>query len=195
MFSAGALWKGITLVALGYIGGTSLWAQDELLVRFEPGCEELRGFFTRPAGAVSTTWDFGDGTTSTATDPVHPFPYGQPIAVTVVAVDAFGEQQTYTQSWPAVPRPDLTAIELPTVFTPNGDGVNDTFGPIGLEDLGPCTQLTIWNRFGQVLFRSEGNDITWDGRSFAGEMAVPGVYFYAFTAGGPEWTGHLTLLR
>lgn len=195
MFSGEALRKGITLVVLGCLGISCLSAQDALLVRFEPGCEDLRGFFARPADAVSTTWDFGDGTTSTATDPVHSFPYGQHIAVTVVAVDAFGEQQTYSQTWPAIPRPDLTAIELPTVFTPNEDGVNDTFGPIGLEDLGPCAQLTIWNRFGQVLFRSEGNDITWDGRSFAGELAAPGVYFYAFTAGVLEWTGHLTLLH
>jgi gliding motility-associated-like protein len=169
--------------------------QQEIIVRLEPDCEGVRGFFTRPQGAVSTVWTFSDGFTTTNTDPVHRFPFGTTIGATVVATDINGEQQTYSIVYPAVEQPDLTELEMPTVFTPNGDGVNETFGPANLTDIGPCAELTVWNRYGQKVFTTEGNDITWDGRSFAGEPVVVGVYFYVFKVGGLEWTGHLTLMR
>lgn len=52
---------------------------------------------------------------------------------------------------------------LPNAFTPNGDGVNDDFG---IKDAGFITtfQMTIFNRWGNVVFRTNNPNQRWDGR-------------------------------
>ncbi len=69
-------------------------------------------------------------------------------------------------------------IVLPTGFTPNGDGLNDVFSP-----LGPGTRFArdyefqVWNRWGQEVYRSADVHTGWDG-SFNGDQAQTGVYAY-----------------
>jgi gliding motility-associated-like protein len=76
---------------------------------------------------------------------------------------------------------------LPNAFSPNGDGFNDKFVISGLGATEETT-LEVFNRWGTVVYRSEGryynND--WDGRANIGAMVsigkeLPnGVYFYVF---------------
>lgn len=78
-------------------------------------------------------------------------------------------------------------IELlvPNAFTPNGDGLNDTFGPIIPRiELKNYTML-IYNRWGQLLY--ETNDITkgWDG-TFNGKLCSMDVYSYVITYQLPD---------
>jgi gliding motility-associated-like protein len=65
---------------------------------------------------------------------------------------------------------------IPTAFTPNGDNLNDLFEVKGryIE----VTQLTIYDRWGQVLYQSQGQG--WDGR-INGKAAPVGTYPYAIT--------------
>ncbi|MAQ47265.1 MAG: hypothetical protein CMD27_00100 [Flavobacteriales bacterium] len=78
---------------------------------------------------------------------------------------------------------------LPTAFTPNGDGNNDVFW-VDFGDLSTPVSLEIFNRWGEVVFRSA--DYTpcanfesecWDGTHFQkyGEKCSEGVYYYVFT--------------
>jgi len=73
-------------------------------------------------------------------------------------------------------------IFIPTIFSPNGDGVNDNFTISGRRNLVNIGYLRIFDRWGNLLF--EKNDLTpgveddgWDGR-FNGEPMLPGVYVY-----------------
>jgi gliding motility-associated-like protein len=66
---------------------------------------------------------------------------------------------------------DCTPV-VPNVFTPNGDGVNDYFVITNLE-LHPNSELTIFNRWGQVMYESAAYQNNWDG----GDVS-DGVYFY-----------------
>ena len=84
---------------------------------------------------------------------------------------------------------------MPNVFTPNGDGYNDVFTLDTDAFLGPCTDLFIYNRWGQKIFESLGNNITWDGTTFAGEPCVPGTYFYLFNVNGMTFEGSVLLNR
>ena len=69
--------------------------------------------------------------------------------------------------------------ELPNVFTPNGDGINDYFHPIGEYRFVEKVDLMILNRWGQVLFETHDPNIMWDGRDrMTGQIVTPGVYFY-----------------
>ncbi len=81
-------------------------------------------------------------------------------------------------------------IVIPNVFSPNGDGNNDTFHIEGI--LGTHNKVRIFNRWGQVVFEANNYRNTWDGRN------VPdGTYFYEVVVEGGEgpFTGHLTILN
>lgn len=92
-------------------------------------------------------------------------------------------------------------IDLPNVFTPNGDGVNDYFFPRGLLTRGVTNfHMQIFNRWGQIVYESRNlTDRGWDGR-FNGDPVQEGVYVYhvsaGFRNGGVErYQGNVTLLR
>ncbi|MBR3946147.1 MAG: gliding motility-associated C-terminal domain-containing protein [Bacteroidales bacterium] len=67
-------------------------------------------------------------------------------------------------------------IEIPDVFTPNGDGINDEW-VIENIDMFPEAHIYVFNRWGQLLYKGRGNDAPWDGR-FRGHYVPAGVYTY-----------------
>lgn len=89
-------------------------------------------------------------------------------------------------------------IFLPNVFTPDFDGINDEFCPYG----GPCVnfeEMLIFDRWGGMVFQSQGPDLCWDGLT-GGKRAAQGVYGYqvrgVFQDGQPfVLKGDISLLR
>ena len=90
--------------------------------------------------------------------------------------------------------PDIT---IPTGFTPNSDGYNDTWQIDYIDRFPDCT-VEIYNRWGEQLFRSVGYNTPWDGR-YAGGLVPVGTYYYAIELNDerfPEpYTGPLTVIR
>ena len=87
-------------------------------------------------------------------------------------------------------------VFIPNAFTPNADNVNDLFIPVGygLSEI----SLTIFNRWGTVIFKSNGDTIGWDGTS-KGKTCEQGVYIYqaeivTMSGNKVKRTGHVTLL-
>lgn len=86
---------------------------------------------------------------------------------------------------------------IPDAFTPNGDGINDTFGPKGY---GPFTfEISIFDRWGEKLFTSTKLNEPWDG-THKGKECKSDVYVWKLSVtlpGGKKEvkTGHVTLLR
>ncbi len=66
--------------------------------------------------------------------------------------------------------------ELPNVFTPNGDGINDWF-VAKTSGLVEKVDMKIFNRNGVLIYRTEEPKINWDG-TYNGRIVSPGVYFY-----------------
>lgn len=67
--------------------------------------------------------------------------------------------------------------EMPSIFTPDGDGLNDFFGPIGenLEDYE--LKMYIYNKFGGLIFESHDVNKQWDGKiQGTNQLADFGVY-------------------
>lgn len=92
-------------------------------------------------------------------------------------------------------------VDVPNVFTPNGDGTNDYFLPRELLSKGLSEfRMTLFNRWGVKVF--ETTSLTgrgWDGK-FNGEDAPAGVYVYLIEAkfingDSEKYQGNTTLLR
>jgi len=65
---------------------------------------------------------------------------------------------------------------IPNCFTPNGDGINDTWN-INNVDQTHLLFLQIFNRYGALISQIKGNPIAWDGK-YNGEKLPAGVYYY-----------------
>jgi gliding motility-associated-like protein/uncharacterized repeat protein (TIGR01451 family) len=88
----------------------------------------------------------------------------------------------------------IVGIIVPNVFTPNGDGLNDTFQLPGLE-LYEANELTIVNRWGGTVYEKKGYQGDW-----AGTGLNEGTYFYLLKVktAGNKWEvykGFVTILR
>lgn len=91
-------------------------------------------------------------------------------------------------------------VVVPNVFTPNGDNANNLFE---LTTSGATKiELTILNRWGNVMYQNEGPNPVWDGKTPSGADAEEGTYFYKYkvygvTEGEPPLEGHgfLQLIR
>ncbi len=87
-------------------------------------------------------------------------------------------------------------VYIPNAFTPNEDGYNDVFIPVGygISEI----RLTIFDRWGEQIFTSNETSIGWDG-SRKGKPCEQGVYVYKAevkTMAGHtvQYVGHVTLL-
>lgn len=80
---------------------------------------------------------------------------------------------------------------IPTAFTPNGDGLNDIFRIRSTEFI-RVTELSIFNRWGELVFHSaDGSGTGWDG-AFNGQPAPSGTYAFIVIFSRP---GHLSESR
>jgi gliding motility-associated-like protein len=84
---------------------------------------------------------------------------------------------------------------VPTAFTPNGDGLNDTW-KIPLAYKYPDMQVKIYNRWGELVFESVGYEQAWDGRMMDGKT-IEGTYLYHIVLDGesPPRQGKVTVVR
>lgn len=72
-------------------------------------------------------------------------------------------------------------IEAPNVFSPNNDGINDIFLP-ELDDNLVSFELSIYNRWGVVVFKSNDPNVGWDGMLESGNKGKDGVYYWTITS-------------
>jgi gliding motility-associated-like protein len=81
---------------------------------------------------------------------------------------------------------DLTVCDviIPDGFSPNNDGINDTFEIPNLAVLFPNFKLEIYNRYGSLIYTGNRNKENWDGTTTEGglnlgdKLLATGVYFY-----------------
>ncbi|UII77634.1 T9SS type B sorting domain-containing protein [Flagellimonas sp. HMM57] len=88
-------------------------------------------------------------------------------------------------------------IEIPNFFTPDGDGLNDTWIPENLEAF-PNVLMIIFDRYGRELYRMGYGDSGWDG-AYQNSDLPTGDYWHIIKLQGEtddrEFIGHFTLYR
>ncbi|MEM6345985.1 MAG: gliding motility-associated C-terminal domain-containing protein [Bacteroidota bacterium] len=94
----------------------------------------------------------------------------------VTATDTLGNTSELSEPWciDFCPR-----IELPNIFTPNADGVNDIFRPVTYQDIA-LREFIVFDRWGRRMYTNTSNiSELWTGQiDFSNQQAVEGVYYY-----------------
>lgn len=153
---------------------------------------------------TNITWDFGvtniSADTSTNVKPKYLFSNGGSYTVSAI-INSNCKTDTLFQTI-EIKNCDLDSneceIEIPNVFTPNGDGTNDQFYA-SIKCQTKIYEMTIYNRWGGLVWHSNNVNSKWDGK-YLGNDCSDGVYFYIFnlitiTDEKKRLNGTITLLR
>jgi gliding motility-associated-like protein len=86
-------------------------------------------------------------------------------------------------------------IFIPNAFTPNDDGKNDTWKIPFLDPLAGA-EVSLFNRYGQLVYHSKGAIVSWDGK-VNGKLQPGGtyIYFISIKPGSFQRTGTVALIR
>ncbi|HNX07006.1 MAG TPA: choice-of-anchor L domain-containing protein [Bacteroidales bacterium] len=142
-------------------------------------------------GATDFYWDFGDGTSSTASNPQHTYTdKGLYIATLSVSSGPPNFCEATQQVDIKVIHP--SSMLVPNIFTPNEDGHNDIFQ---IESQGINTlEIAIFNRWGKKIFNGSYTEFStslvktdiWDGTSKSEGKCADGTYYYILDAVGDD---------
>ena len=121
-----------------------------------------------------------------------------PAFTTYSTFSTIGCDSTVTLNLTVSPDKCRGDLMMPNAFSPNGDGLNDKFGPE--TNSHPANYvMRIYNRRGQVIYTSYKAEQKWDG-TFHGQLSEPDTYYYiiagSYTNGEPfQITGNVILVR
>lgn len=147
------------------------------------------GATTQLEAIGGTNWDWSptDGLTgNTVQDP-----FASPSETTTYTVSTVLNGCTYTDD---VLVEVVRLIQPANTFTPNADGINDGWQIAGITDY-PNAEVSIYDRWGQRVYKSNGYKEDWDG-----EGLPVGTYYYVIDlrqlqGQSPPYTGYVAIVR
>ena len=148
-------------------------------------------------------WDFGDvfvndaNDTSNIQNPSHIYENVYSYSVTLTVVNSFGCRDSVMK---LLKVEDDFALFIPNAFTPSkADGKNDIFKVSGIGFLSDSFEMRIYDRWGELVFKTNDINKGWDGSIKGGKLANPDVFIYKITIKDfknktREYVGHITIL-
>ena len=125
-------------------------------------------FTNTSLNATPFMWDFGDSTSSTQSDPSHIYDDPGIYNVMLIVEDVNACIDSITKQ--IIMYYDFV-LHVPTAFTPNNDGDNDTFGPQGLRmEKYQSYEFQIFNQWGERIFETTDIKEWWAGADFPAEV-------------------------
>ncbi|MFQ5335425.1 MAG: gliding motility-associated C-terminal domain-containing protein, partial [Flavobacteriales bacterium] len=145
-------------------------------------------FTNESTGQTSSNWNFGDEYYSNQENPQHEYAAAGDYAITLIASNELCADTAVKDIY--------SDFDMPNVFTPNTDGVNDLFPGIDLKQM---QSLEVMNRWGETVFISSEMVRNWDG-NINGLPVKTGVYYFIISYRDNEGKiitkkGSVTLLR
>lgn len=152
-------------------------------------------------GAVAYEWHLGDGNVSYEEDPLFEYDSGGVYLVMLIAYNdpQYGCADTTFQYVEVDP---MFTFYVPNAFTPDGDGLNDTWMPQGANYEYESYNVQIYDRWGGLVWQTDNPNVHWDGTDQNTLKEVKqGMYVYQFvlkefnTFKPKQLTGTVTLYR
>jgi len=182
----------VTLIAYGPGGVDDSTKLDQIVVIQKP----YANFYTSPTVAwlpntsiqfvnisllaTNYVWDIfaptGPDLSTTEESPIIELTEEGDYTIRLIAINDFGCRDTaFKENYIRINAGGVLLV--PDAFTPNGDGVNDSFKPVfeGVER--DAYTFRVYNRWGELLFETHDIDEAWDG-TFQGEMSESEVYVW-----------------
>ncbi|WP_245843574.1 T9SS type B sorting domain-containing protein [Niastella vici] len=164
--------------------GTTVLLDNELNAAFgypEVLCPEDKAVFTDSSigKIISWNWDLGNGNTSSLKQPLpeaYPPVTGARSKLYTIRLIVENDLHCYDTAMHQMKVVNSCFITVPNAFTPNGDGKNDYLYPLNAWKA-TNLEFYIYNRYGQVVFRSTNWTNKWDGR-FNGQLQSTGVFVW-----------------
>ncbi len=88
----------------------------------------------------------------------------------------------------------VNELIINNIITPNGDGKNETWNINKPRSLSGCP-VSIYNRWGKIVWQSYSYNNDWDGTNNSGEPLPDGTYFYTINCNGNDFKGSVILMR
>lgn len=107
-------------------------------------------------------------------------PVANPSDTTIYVVTVTDENGCVSSDTVVVNAKGEITIDYPNAFSPNGDGINDTYYPI-IQGSGTLVNYQIFNRWGELVYEGTPGDTGWDG-SFEGKESPIGSYAVVINA-------------
>ena len=154
-------------------------------------------FTNQSTGADSWNWDFGDLMSSLLEHPEpHTYADTGSYIITLITGNQYNCFDTTFRTLTIDPE---STFYVPNVFSPNGDGINETFSGTGIfiTDY----ELRIFDRWGDEIYYSNNIEKPWDGTAnYGSQAAQQDVYIYVITVKDiknkkREYKGIVTLVR
>lgn len=155
-------------------------------------------FYDESVNAASWQWIINDKDVLFGRNPSYTFPDTGVQKIELIVFHPSGCPDTAIQYIDVVPK---ATYFLPNAFTPNGDGKNDVFVGAGSLIGVKGFELTIWNRWGEMVFQTNDPQEGWNGRvNNSGTLSPNGVYPVIVKYIGPRGEpislqGFATLIR
>lgn len=143
-------------------------------------------------------WDFGGRGNSFANIANFTFP---DTGLYTVALYAFHNNGCVDTAYQIIDVEPIVTLQMPNAFTPNNDGLNDSFKGYGYLQGLTDYKMTIWNRWGEQIFITTDPTEGWNGeKDNAGSLSPQGVYVFQVDYISPRGEkknlkGHVTLIR
>ena len=136
----------------------------------QPG--QTLNFTNTSQNITNYLWSFGDGNSSTLGTPTHVYSVAGTYQIILIGENSHGCPDTAVQDVYVTP-----TINIPNIFTPNGDGINDIFY-FNIEGA-TCLHCHIYNRWGVLVYILNSVAEGWPGIiRQTNEQASDGVYYY-----------------
>ncbi len=157
------------------------------------------------SGADSWLWNFGDGSpplttgidSSSVSAPLsHTYTDTGSYTIMLITSTQYGCIDTAYET--VIIEPDFM-FYIPNSFSPNDDGINDTF--IGRGSFIKEFEMSIFDRWGNMVYRTDDIDKPWDGKSnYGNEPSQTDIYVYSikiidFKMKKHTYKGTVTLMR
>lgn len=138
-------------------------------------------FDNESSAALTYQWHFGDGAVSYEENPEHAYDTSGVFLVMLIAYNEpqYGCADTSYQYMQVDP---MFTFYVPSGFTPDDDGLNDTWGPVGQNFEYESYNLKIYDRSGKLIWQTDNPTKFWDGKMQSSTNDVKqGMYVYVFT--------------
>jgi gliding motility-associated-like protein len=158
-------------------------------------------FTDHSAGAVSYHWTFSGYGSSTEQNPLHTFNGIEPNDVITACLEVVSIGGCIDSVCHEITFTDEFVIYVPNAFTPDGDAYNNIFLPVlPAGTIVDNYNLTIFDRWGEIIFESLNYEAGWDG-TYHDKLVQDGVYTWTiqlhegFKHTTKKFVGHVSVLR